>query len=183
MRFSSPVSRKDSSETFAFWNQNRSALAVRAAKPVPAQAWGWVPGVGRGGAAEADLDPPDVIGGDEHVILDGPGQSRVQPGPEVTVDDPAEARADRDLARLHREEAAAEIEDDDGDARRRPRAARRSGARPVSAANQSRTRVHSSGTGVRQRLRASKTSMHHRGRDLHRLGHEARGLPEGRRRG
>ena len=99
MRFSSPVSRKDSSETFAFWNQNRSALAVRAAKPVPAQAWGWVPGAGR-----AALRKPTSIRRmwsvrDEHVILDGPGQSCVQPGPEVTVDDPAEARADRDLAR------------------------------------------------------------------------------------
>src|SRR6266511_751336 len=30
--------------------------------------------------------------------------------------------------------------------------------RPVNAVNQSRTRVHSSGTGVRQRLRASKAS-------------------------
>src|SRR4030095_5660887 len=70
------------------------------------------------GAAQADLDPPDVIGGDHHVILDGPGQSRVQPGPEMTVDDPAETRADGDLARLYREDPAAEIEGRDDDAHR-----------------------------------------------------------------
>ena len=132
-----------------------------------------------GGAAEAHLDAPDVIGADEHVILDGPGQSRVQPGPEVTVDDPAEPRADPDLARVNREEAAAEVQNDDGDPEhcadpRRAQAHARSRREPVAHADPL--------PGQRGAPEAPRQQgqQHHRGGDLHRLGNEARRLPERR---
>jgi len=94
MRFSSPVSRNDSSETFAFWNQNRSALAVRAAKPVPAHAWAWVPGqAGRGCGS-----PPRCAGCDRCRRAREPRWAKAvarAARPEVTVDDPPNACGSR----------------------------------------------------------------------------------------
>ena len=132
-----------------------------------------------GGTTEAHLDAPDMIRADEHVLLDGPGQSRVQPGPEVTIDDPAKPRADPDLAGVNGEEAAAEIQNDDGDRQRGPDP--RSGQahahprrEPVAHADPF--------LGHRGTPEASREQgqQHHRRGDLYRLGHEARRLSEGR---
>ena len=99
--------------------------------------------LGGGLAPEPELDPAHQVGRDDAVALERPGQAIVQPGRQIGRDDRAKALAHADLARLHAEQAARQIEQSESGERADLEPRRRQSDGRCSCATRSRSQSHS----------------------------------------